>query len=127
MWTCCGGGAWVVCSSSWVAQIVEPVLSIRAGHGRGASRRGVAVTRRSGRHRKLVCVRATCLPELPSGERPVCLATPACDFVRLRFVQIIGAWTVGVAGCLHEHTHMLDRSGMREQRNPQRGGQPYGT
>jgi hypothetical protein len=41
--------------------------------------------------------------------------------VRWWFVQIVGAWLVGVAGRAHEHTHMLDSSGTCERVNPSKG------
>jgi len=41
--------------------------------------------------------------------------------VRSRFVQIVGASVVGVAVRARQHTKTIDGSGIREQRNPQKG------
>ncbi len=45
----------------------------------------------------------------------------AWGIIRSRVAQIGGAWVVGVAGRMYEHTHMLDSSGTRERVTPHHG------
>ncbi len=59
---------------------------------------------------------ASMMPRRTSGTRwrgvGVSCGGSDVGFVRSGFVQIGGAWLVGVAGCPHEHTQTLDSFSM---------------